>query len=176
MSLATPLLREHVCTIIRVGWCHQRAQTPPAPLSMRSWKMLTPGLSLILLNCMEGIIVILRISGKAGTVIFLMLCRVCVSPLGKTLLYWSVWLGICCSALWHMPEFIKFRAFVLHFLIISLFINQGQFTPFFLWLKISFVEFTVELFLNGNIWLSYHTDPSSSMTSLWIVLKCFYLL
>lgn len=38
--------------------------------------MLTPGLSLILLNCMEGIIVMLRISGKAETVIFLMLCKV----------------------------------------------------------------------------------------------------
>ena len=31
------------------------------------------------------------------------------------------------------------------------------------------------IMLNGNIWLSYHTDPPSSMTSLWIVLKCFYL-
>lgn len=33
--------------------------------------MLTPGLSLILLNCMERIIVILRLSGKVGTLILL---------------------------------------------------------------------------------------------------------
>lgn len=70
VSLATPLLRVHVCTIIRAGRCHQRAQSPAALLSMRNWKMLTLGLYLILLNCMEGIIVILRLSGKAGTLIF----------------------------------------------------------------------------------------------------------
>lgn len=67
----SPLLTPHVCTIIRAGWCHQKAESPAALLSMCNWKMFTPGLSLILLNCMEGIIVILRLSGKAGTLIFL---------------------------------------------------------------------------------------------------------
>lgn len=103
VSLATPLLREHVCTIIRAGWCHQRAQSPAALLSMRNWKMLTLGLSLILLNCMEGIIVILRLSGKAGTLIFPSYMAgelVCHLWERKTLFYWWIWLGICCRALW----------------------------------------------------------------------------
>ena len=156
MSLATPLLREHVCTIIRAGWCQQRAQTPPALLSMRSWKMLTPGLSLIPLNCMEGIIVILRISGKAGTVIFLMLCRVCVSPLGRTADPFNL---ASVAVLYDMCRNLLIHNLCVAFLssVCSLIRDNSHGFPL-AWNLFCGIHYGI--ILNGNIWkLSYHTAP-----------------